>query len=149
MKTSLNRLKRGGGVAIATCIALGALSGVVYAASGSSLGVRSLSGGSSAPPPPASLTVSSSLNRSSISLHHSPRCATFTYTTNRTSTNHVSVGHVSSWSRGLQRAGRHSFTWCGRSASGHRVLRGSYLISVNATRNGVTKTSSRNLRVYR
>jgi hypothetical protein len=147
MKTSLNRLKRGGGVAIATCIALGALSGVVYAASGSSLGVRSLSAGSSAPPPPASLTVSSSLNRSWISLNHSPRCATFTYTTNRSSSNHVSVGHVSNWSLGLQSAGRHSFTWCGRSASGHKVLRGFYLITVNANRNGVTKSSSRSLGV--
>jgi flagellar hook capping protein FlgD len=147
MKTSLQTLGRGGRVAIATCIALAALSGVVYAASGHSLGVRSLAGGSSTPPPPAGLTVSSSLNRSSIYRSHDPHCARFAYTTNHASSNHVSISRVTSWSRGVQPAGRHSFSWCGHDTSGRHVARGSYLITIRASRNGVTKSSSRSLHV--
>jgi hypothetical protein len=149
MKKFMNKLTQGGRVTIVTIIAVAALSGVVYAASGHVLGVRSLASGSSTPPPPAGLTVSSSLSRTTIYHRRTPKCTTFAYITNKSSRNTISISGVSRWARGLQAAGRHTFLWCGHSASGNAVRRGFYTIAVHATRNGTTKSSSRTVRVRR
>jgi hypothetical protein len=133
-------LSRGGWTLALTAVALVALTGSVYAASGAVFGVHSPSSGTVVPP--TNLAVSSSASHSTIFRKHTPRCAIFEYRTNKRSLNNVTVGGHETATHGWQDAGLHTFRWCGMNASG-KMRRGFYGIKVAARTATQTESSSR------
>jgi hypothetical protein len=133
-------LSRGGRTLALTAVALVALTGSVYAASGAVFGVHTLSSGTVVPP--TNLVVSSSVSHSTIFRKHAPRCTMFEYRTNKRSLNNVTVGGNETATRGWQAAGSHTFRWCGMDANG-KMRSGFYGIKVAARTATQTQATTR------
>jgi hypothetical protein len=140
MQYAKKTLSRGGRTLALTAVALVALTGSVYAASGAVFGVHTLASGTVVPP--TNLAVSSSISRSTIFRKHTPRCAIFEYRTNMRSLNNVTVGGRETATHGWQDAGSHTFTWCGTGANG-KMRSGFYGIKVAARTATQTQATSR------
>lgn len=140
MEYAKRTLSRGGRTLALTAVALVALTGSVYAASGAVFGVQSPNSGTVVPP--TNLAVSSSVSHSIIFRKHAPRCASFEYRTNMRSLNNVTVSGNETATHGWQAAGSHTFRWCGMNANG-KMRRGFYTIKVAARTATQTKATSR------
>jgi hypothetical protein len=140
MKYVKMTLSKSGRTLALTAVALVALSGSVYAASGHVFGVHPLTSGTVVPP--NNLAVSSSVSHSTIYRKHVPRCTIFEYRTNERSLNNVTVGGRQTATHGWQAAGSHTFRWCGMNANG-KMRRGFYSIKVTARTATQTKATSR------